>query len=88
MPNAHVFVGYSSQPSQLADTMRNAASRITRVDGVQLTSWEGLRISGELLLPTIEESIRASTVSIFDVTQLNENVLFELGLALGADKVI
>lgn len=88
MPNAQVFVGYSSQPSQLADTMRNAASRISRVDGVQLTSWEDLRIGGELLLPTIEEAIRASNVSIFDVTQLNENVLFELGLALGADKVI
>lgn len=88
MPDTKLFVGFSHQPPALADVVRTASHRVGRLDGIHLTTWEDLRIGGQLLLQTIEEAVRASAVAIFDLTQLNENVLFETGLAIGADKVI
>jgi hypothetical protein len=83
-----IFVGFSSSPPTLADTVRTAAHRIGELADIDLQRWEELRIGGELLLPTIEAAIRKADLAVFDVTQLNENVLFEFGLALGADKVV
>jgi hypothetical protein len=88
MPVSRIFVGYASQPSQLADTVRSAAGRIGQLPDVDLQTWEELRIGGQLHLTAIEAAIRRADLTIFDLTQLNENVLFELGLALGANKAI
>jgi hypothetical protein len=88
MARNQVFVGFPSQPPPLADTVRTAAQLIDQLPDVTVRTWEDLRIGGTLLLNTIEDAIRAASISIFDVTQLNENVLFELGLAVGADRVI
>jgi hypothetical protein len=85
---SRIFVGFSSSPPTLADTVRTAAHRIGELADIDLQTWEELRIGGELLLPTIEAAIRKADLAVFDVTQLNENVLFEFGLALGADKVV
>jgi hypothetical protein len=88
MADSKVFVGFSSQPLVLADAVRTASNRIGKLAGVHLTTWEDLRIGGQLLLQTIEDAIDASSVMISDLTQLNENVLFETGIAVGRDKVI
>lgn len=88
MSRSEVFVGFAEEPSNLADTVRSASHQIGKVDGVLVRTWEDLRIGGSLLLSQIEEAIRASDVAVFDLTQLNENVLFEVGLAIGADKVV
>src|SRR5882724_6325857 len=88
MPVSRVFVGYASEPSSLADTLRSASNRIGELPDVDLQTWEELRIGGQLLLSTIETAIRRAQLTVFDLTQLNENVLFELGLALGANKAI
>ena len=88
MSRSEVFVGFAEFPSNHADTVRSASNRMSKVDGVLLRSWEDLRIGGNLLLSQIEEAIRAADVTIFDLTQLNENVLFEVGLAIGANKVV
>lgn len=40
------------------------------------------------MLAEIEKAIRDSDLAIFDLTQLNENVLFEVGIAIGANRVI
>ncbi|MFL5832540.1 MAG: P-loop ATPase, Sll1717 family [Solirubrobacterales bacterium] len=88
MSRSEVFIGFAALPSNLADTVRSASNRIGKVDGVLLRSWEDLRIGGNLLLSKIEEAIRGADVTIFDLTQLNDNVLFEVGLAIGANKVV
>jgi hypothetical protein len=88
MSSSQVFVGFAELPSNLADTVRSAATRIGNLDGIRVRTWEDLRIGGNLLLNQIEDAIRGSDVAIFDLTQLNENVLFETGLAVGANKVI
>ncbi len=88
MARKRLFVGYSSTPPPLADTVRSSGQLIGQLPDLTVRTWEDLRIGGNLLLETIEDAIRGSDVSMFDVTQLNENVLFELGLAIGADRII
>jgi hypothetical protein len=88
MADTRVFVAFSSQPPNLADAVRTASNRIGKLSGIHLTTWEDLRIGGQLLLQTIESAIRESAVTVADLTQLNENVLFEIGLAIGANKII
>lgn len=88
MARSEIFVGFASNPPILAETIRSASNRIAGLDDVRLRTWEDLKIGGKLLLAEVEKAIRESDVAIFDLTQLNENVLFEIGLAIGAAKVI
>lgn len=88
MASTRVFVGYASAPAALADAVRSGAHLVGQLPDVDLKTWEDLRIGGNILLDSIEDEVRKSDLSIFDVTQLNENVLFELGLAIGADRAV
>lgn len=88
MSRSRIFVGFSSEPAILAETVRSAAVRIGQLPDVQAQTWEDLRIGGTVLLDTIESAIRACDLAVFDLTQLNENVMFELGLAIGADRAV
>jgi hypothetical protein len=88
MASSSIFFGFSSELSNLADVIRNAANRIAETPSLNVISWENLRVGGKLLLEPIEAAIRNCDVAVFDLTQLNENVLFELGLAIGADRVV
>jgi hypothetical protein len=81
-------VGFSGEEAVLADTIRTASNRIGKTGGVDLRTWEDLRIGGKLLVEEIENAIRACDLSIFDLTQLNENVLYEVGFAIGTGSVI
>lgn len=88
MVTSNIFVGFASDPPVLADTIRTASDQIGKTGGVDLRTWEDLRVAGNLLLPEIEKAIRSSDLAVFDLTQLNENVLFEVGIALGANRKI
>src|ERR1700709_2215323 len=88
MADSTVFVGFASQPSILADTLRTASDQIAKTGGVKLRTWEDLRVAGNFLLDEIEKAVRAADLAIFDLTQLNENVLFEVGIAIGATRTI
>jgi hypothetical protein len=86
--NSSVFVGFAEQPTVLADTIRSASSAIGKIGGVNVRTWEDLRIGGTLLVEQIEDAIRAADLAIFDLTQLNENVLYEVGFAIGSNRII
>lgn len=51
-------------------------------------TWEELDIPGRLIIDRITSAIDRAAVSVFDVTTLNENVMFEVGYAIGADRKI
>lgn len=65
--------------------MGRAAAGISKVGGVGTTPWESLKVSGKVIIDTIFQAIRNSDVAVFEVTDLNENVMFELGFAIGAE---
>ena len=84
-----LFFGYSEKPEILRETMHAVANRLSSVDTIESSvSWEDLRIDGRLIVNEVENEIDKSTVSLFEVSTLNDNVLFELGLAIGRGKSV
>ncbi|HEV3034101.1 MAG TPA: hypothetical protein VGX72_04860 [Solirubrobacteraceae bacterium] len=82
------FFGYPSRPEMSRETLANAASAIATGGGIAGVTWEDLDISGRLIIDRITDAIDRAAVSVFDVTTLNENVMFEVGYAIGADRRI
>ena len=76
------FLGYSSTPELARESLQRAAQLITQL-GVNGQSWEELAIGGRLVISAVLSAIDDSDVSIFDVSTLNPNVLYELGYAIG-----
>jgi hypothetical protein len=76
------FLGYSSTPELARESLQRAAQLITQL-GVNAQTWEDQAIGGRLVISTVLTAIDDSDVSIFDVSTLSPNVLYELGYAIG-----
>jgi hypothetical protein len=85
---ASVFFGYPSKPPLLSETMANAAKSIGQIAAVDAVTWENLFTTGKLIIDQIVKAIDAADVSVFEVTDLNQNVMFELGYAIGAERCV
>lgn len=81
-----VFFGYPSRPEMSRESLANAAAAIQQSGVITAVTWEELDISGRLIIGRITEAIDRATATVFDVTFLNENVMFEVGYAIGADR--
>ena len=76
------FIAYSSEP-RIADDMRRFAQR-QDVIGASLVPWEAIRRAGaSVIFCDICKELFQASAAIFEITDLNQNVLFELGYALG-----
>lgn len=80
------FFGYPSHPPLLAETIRTGARKINDTGMASSTTWEELRVAGRILIDEIASAIEQARVAALEVSALNENVLFELGMAIGLDK--
>ena len=78
-----IFFGYASRPQIRAETMADAATRLDVGDAVTTVPWTALRTAGRFVIDTILDAIDRATVAAFDVTDLNHNVMFEVGYAIG-----
>jgi hypothetical protein len=76
------FLGYSSTPELARETLHRSATLISDL-GVKVRSWEDLAVGGQLIISTVLSAIDDADVSIFDVSTLSPNVLYELGYAIG-----
>lgn len=81
-----LFFGYPSRPELSREAITNAAKTLRKTSGLDVVVWEDLRVAGRLIIDRIIGAIDSAAVSIFDVTTLNENVLFEVGYAIAADR--
>lgn len=81
-----VFFGYASKPELSRETLLSAADAIAATGIVKCQAWESLRIGGRLVIKQILDAVDECELAIFDVTTLNENVLFEAGYAIGRGK--
>jgi nucleoside 2-deoxyribosyltransferase len=51
-------------------------------------TWEDLRIGGKPVINEVLAAVDEADVAVFEVTHLNENVLFEFGYAIARRKVV
>jgi hypothetical protein len=83
-----LFLGYASKPELSRETLYQGGCEIASTGEVEVQSWEDLRIAGRVIVRQILAAIDEAAVSAFDVSTLNENVLFELGYAVARGKRI
>ena len=79
-----VFFGYASTPEISRDTLARGCKLVADTGIVQAISWEDLKVGGRVIIKEILASIDRAELAAFDVSTLNENVLFELGYAIGS----
>ncbi|WP_157411292.1 P-loop ATPase, Sll1717 family [Actinoplanes rectilineatus] len=81
-----VFFGYASDNKGRVETIRSAASSIASEIGVDSVLWQDMRVDGAVIINRIFEAIDSASMCVFDLTDLNENVLFEAGYAAARGK--
>ena len=85
-----MFFAYASEPLRRVDAIRGAIERIQDGSeiGCKIADWTDLPIEGKVIFCTICEAIRNARCVATDITDLNFNVLFEFGFAIGAGRAI
>jgi len=82
------FFAYSSQPEFCEDAIENAITEINRGGVAQISSWKELRINGKFIINEVLEAIYNADFFCADLTGINDNVLFEIGYAIGINKPV
>lgn len=78
------FAVYASEPSFIADPIEVAVKRVQQQQPNQRwITWKDLNIPGQIVFCRICKALRATRRVVADVTTLNQNVLFEIGYAIG-----
>jgi hypothetical protein len=82
------FFAYPSKPVPISAAMRRAARDLQGRTELVPVTWQDLarRGSSPLVVFDLLEAIDSAAVSVFEVTYLNQNVLFELGYAIGREE--
>lgn len=80
---AKVFIAYPSKP-ELSEVMRQVQQKMTL--DLTVVTWERPDLGGYELIAPIISSIKESDFVAADITQLNFNVTYELGFAIGLGK--
>jgi hypothetical protein len=83
-----LFFGYPSHPAGRRSTLTAAAVQIARMVPAATRTWEQLDGASGFIIDDVFREIDAADVSIFDLTDLNENVLFEFGYAIGSRRAV
>lgn len=83
------FFAYSSNPTHCGEFIEEAIKEIHKSGHlVLLKSWKTMSIAGKFIISEILKEIENSDFLCADLTGLNENVLFEIGFAIGKGKPI
>lgn len=88
MSEVTCFVAYPSSPSSLVESIEEAINEINQGKVVHVEGWELTSVGGKFIIAAICHSIEQKNVFICDLTNLNHNVLFELGFAISRNKRI
>lgn len=83
-----IFFGYASKPEVNRETLHTATREIAASGVTNAMSWEDLAVSGRIIVKRVIEAIDQASACAFDITTLNENVLFELGYAIARAKPV
>ena len=84
---SQAFVAYPGTDQQFADLIFNTVRRANAHNiPVNYVAWPSNDIAGQPLVKPILEKIDNSEFVVADITWLNENVVFEVGYAIGSNK--
>ncbi|MFZ7115805.1 MAG: P-loop ATPase, Sll1717 family [Bacteroidota bacterium] len=82
------FFGYPSLPKSSSVCIEEAIEEINKGSVVSITSWTKMKIGGKIIIEEILDLIDSCDFACFDITGLNDNVLFEMGYALAKGKPV
>jgi hypothetical protein len=82
------FFAYPSTPVCCGDAIRQAVGVLNGYGIVSIQTWEQCRIGGKLVIDEICGAINDAQLFCADVTEMNANVMFELGYAIARKKRI
>jgi hypothetical protein len=82
------FVAYPSAPQARAESVELAIEEISNGGIVDIAGWKSTSVGGRIIISAICDQIRRCQLFVADVTELNPNVLFELGYAISLNKRI
>jgi hypothetical protein len=75
---------YPAEPKIISETIEAAAKKHSVAqDGRKWITWRDLGVSGQIIFCRICKAMRATEFIVADVTNLNFNLLFEIGFAVG-----
>jgi hypothetical protein len=82
-----IFFAYPARPELVSETVEQAISNLRQKSGVTtVQSWRETEIAGRFVVDQILNKINDVSVLVADITQLNFNVAYEIGFALGRGK--
>ena len=80
------FFAYPGQPKEIGQTITSAVEDYNTYSPIKIQTWEKNDINGIPLTDPIFEKIKDAEYLAADVTALNDNVIFEIGYAIGKGK--
>lgn len=82
------FFAFSDKGNKVSDSINETVREINCSDHIKITPWNIMKIHGTSIPKKIIDSIDESDFFLCDNTNLNDNVLFELGYAIGKRKPV
>lgn len=84
------FVAYTGRDKKLSEAIIDGVRKANAVDSCpfQFESWEFNDIGGKALVSPIIKNIEDSHFVVADITYLNPNVVYEIGLSIGRKKKV
>lgn len=83
------FFAYGSKPEHCGEFIEEAIKKIHKSGHlVFIKSWKAMSVAGKFIISEILREIEKADFLCADLTGLNENVLFEIGFAIGKNKPI
>lgn len=81
------FFAYASEPAEVGATIERAVDNYKKLnDNKAITTWKALDIVGHFIAGEVLASIDAADFLVADITELNFNVTYEIGYAIGQAK--
>src|SRR5260370_16500535 len=81
------FFAYPSEPAIVGETIEQAIGNLRDKSGITAVhSWRENDIAGRFIADQVLQKISDHSALVADITQLNFNVTYEIGLAVGREK--
>lgn len=82
-----MFFAYPGASKPVADTIDEAVKKLNSFSE-KIKPWKELNIAGSFIISGIEKAIDEAEIFVADITNLNFNVTYEVGFAIGRGKKI